>query len=71
MKIELSQEQLNVIGQALQQLPYNVAKPLIDHIEKQKTGVGHAFAVKTPSGWDNHHIPCTHLVSDAKSCRNY
>lgn len=36
MKIELSDQQLQVIDQALQQLPYNVAAPIIEHINQQK-----------------------------------
>lgn len=36
MKIELSDQQLQVIDQALQQLPYKVAAPIIEHISKQK-----------------------------------
>ncbi|HEE9987576.1 TPA: hypothetical protein R8G49_004288 [Citrobacter freundii] len=36
MKIELSDQQLKVIDQALQQLPYKVAAPIIEHISKQK-----------------------------------
>ncbi|SSW86883.1 Uncharacterised protein [Klebsiella pneumoniae] len=36
MKIELSDQQLQVIDRALQQLPYNVAAPIIEHINKQK-----------------------------------
>lgn len=36
MRIELTVEQLATIDEALQQLPYNIAKPLIDHINLQK-----------------------------------
>ncbi|QIK14397.1 hypothetical protein G7090_13875 [Leclercia sp. 29361] len=46
MKIELTAEQLATIDEALQQLPYNIAKPLIDHINLQKIA-GSGWPVRT------------------------
>ena len=35
MKLELTQEQLQIIGAALNELPYRVAAPLIAEINRQ------------------------------------
>ena len=37
MKLELTQEQLQLIGAALNELPYRVAAPLIAEINRQIT----------------------------------
>ena len=37
MKLELTQEQLQIIGAALNELPYRVAAPLIAEINRQIT----------------------------------
>jgi len=51
MKIELSNEQLQVIDQALQQLTYNIAAPLIAHINQQKNAQARSLLIggKHPS----------------------
>jgi hypothetical protein len=33
--IHFTQEQLGIIDQALQQLPYKLAAPMIDHVNKE------------------------------------
>lgn len=63
MKIELSDQQLQLIDHALQQLPYNVAKPIIEHIEQQKTGSGHPLTIGgcpgfKPESSGKHYVPC-------------
>lgn len=35
LPIELSEAQLEIIGTALSNLPYRIAKPVIDHINEQ------------------------------------
>ena len=35
MKLELTQEQLQIIGAALSEMPYRVAAPLVAEINKQ------------------------------------
>lgn len=35
LKLELSQEMINVIGQALGNAPYNIAAPVIAELHKQ------------------------------------
>ena len=35
MKLELTQEQLQIIGAALAELPYRISAPLIAEIERQ------------------------------------
>lgn len=35
MKIEFNQQQLKVLNEALVELPFRVAAPLIDHINQQ------------------------------------
>lgn len=35
MKIDFTYEQLGILDKAIQQLPYYIAAPLIDHINKE------------------------------------
>lgn len=53
MKIELNTEQLDIINGALQQLPYNIAAPLIGHINQQKMKQAGmvTLAVQRPLSW--------------------
>lgn len=49
MKIELSDQQLHVIDQALQQLPYNVAASIIEHISREKSAQGSHIVISGSS----------------------
>ncbi len=72
MKIELSTEQLDIINGALQQLPYNIALPLIEHINQQKmkqSGMV-TLAVQHPLSWvgdasekwQKNHLDCGNII---------
>ncbi|QIG28453.1 hypothetical protein [Leclercia adecarboxylata] len=82
MKIELSDQQLQVIDQALQQLPYNVAAPLLDHINQQKmkrAGMV-TLEVQRPLSWvgdasekwQRNHLNCGSMIinSDERLMKN-
>ncbi|EPK7361247.1 hypothetical protein M2O40_003942 [Kluyvera ascorbata] len=73
MKIELTEGQLATIDEALQQMPYNIAAPLIYHISQQKrSGSGFVtLAINVPeqsdltnNPWGKHNVPA---IWDVKS----
>ncbi|MEH0065537.1 hypothetical protein V6231_03500 [Escherichia coli] len=69
MKIELSEQQLQVIEEALQQLPYNVAAPLIGHIRNQKQTTGELVitgTIRSPL-LTNGYIQCSGLINTSDS----
>lgn len=82
MKIELSDQQLQVIDQALQQLPYNVAAPLIGHINQQKMKQAGMVTLEVQSPlswgsdsseeWQRSHLKCSSMIinSDERLMKN-
>lgn len=66
MKIELNDQQMQVINQALEQLPYNIAAPIIEHIRRQRQSqenprviLGNCHGQSMLDG----HIQCGNLIT--------
>lgn len=66
MKIELNDQQMQVINQALEQLPYNIAAPIIEHISRQRQSQENSLVILGNCHGQSilgDHIQCRNLIA--------